>query len=486
MSRSKRFTRSADKISSPPADTPPATTSPSTSRANKKRKLDDDDGPGFGNELDAPPTKRTVAQSKSRLLPSSNGNPTRLNDLETNAATQPPTRGADGATSKKSANAQLQPPNQDEKRTLRSQAGGTRLKSELAIYFQNYDDVITDAPKTPELLEHDTAVHLIDEALPGTLKPIDPPAPCHPRPAHSRKQSRTESAPITNGASLSAPEGFPRENPPSNAVTISLASSDTPPEDPLPDSHYFIHHRRAERKEKQLRNIEKERAMHEKVQLERLLDGLLGHDWLKVMGVSGVTDGEKKDWEPKRDYFVREVQILVQKFRRWKEEEKRQRVEKDANNQVKDDDQDDDESSHYADTNKDGDDEEEEDEEEDPPNASDIDAWAARQLQQEAKSAGTSSKCSTQSKAKQRQMTLFAMLPPVDDRPFTSFFDKPHLRAAALGKQRHGRTVLAFGLPVPDGPTREFALPEEFITPDALRANARKRRRRRRDTKDAT
>ena len=37
----------------------------------------------------------------------------------------------------------------EEKRTLRSQDEGARLKSDLSIYFPNYEDVINDAPQDP-------------------------------------------------------------------------------------------------------------------------------------------------------------------------------------------------------------------------------------------------------------------------------------------------------------------------------------------------
>lgn len=37
----------------------------------------------------------------------------------------------------------------EEKRTLRSQAGGSRSKSELALYFANYDDIVSNEPKDP-------------------------------------------------------------------------------------------------------------------------------------------------------------------------------------------------------------------------------------------------------------------------------------------------------------------------------------------------
>jgi hypothetical protein len=39
--------------------------------------------------------------------------------------------------------------NAEDKRTLRSKAGGNRLKSDLAIYFPNFEDVITGVPREP-------------------------------------------------------------------------------------------------------------------------------------------------------------------------------------------------------------------------------------------------------------------------------------------------------------------------------------------------
>lgn len=37
----------------------------------------------------------------------------------------------------------------DESRSLRSKSGGSRLKSDLAIYFSDYEDIINNAPKSP-------------------------------------------------------------------------------------------------------------------------------------------------------------------------------------------------------------------------------------------------------------------------------------------------------------------------------------------------
>jgi hypothetical protein len=37
----------------------------------------------------------------------------------------------------------------EDTRSLRSKAGGSRLKSDLATYFTNFDDIISGAPREP-------------------------------------------------------------------------------------------------------------------------------------------------------------------------------------------------------------------------------------------------------------------------------------------------------------------------------------------------
>ena len=51
-----------------------------------------------------------------------------------------------------------------DKRTLRSQDEGPRLKSELAIYFPNYEDVILDAPQKEEFVTVDSAIYITDDS----------------------------------------------------------------------------------------------------------------------------------------------------------------------------------------------------------------------------------------------------------------------------------------------------------------------------------
>jgi hypothetical protein len=201
--------------------------------------------------------------------------------------------------------------------------------------------------------------------------------------------------------------------------------------------------------------------MHEKVQLERLLDGLQGPDWLKVMGITGVTDGERKDWEAKRDYFVREVEALVDKFRVWKEEEKRLRAEKEAALAAKDDGEEEDDG--------------EESEESDSIIINGRDPPPPRQQPKEPEPPKPR-------RPPRPHGFLLPLVPPEPAAPFQSFYAKPHLRAAALGKHRHGRNASAFGLPIPDFSEKEFELPEDFIDPQFLRDNARQRRRRKRES----
>ena len=230
--------------------------------------------------------------------------------------------------------------------------------------------------------------------------------------------------------------------------------------DPMSDAMYLKAHRRAERQEKQLRNIEKERAMHEKVQLERLLDGLKGHDWLRVMGISGITDGEKKAYEPKRDYLIKEVLILLEKFREWKEEEKRRKVEKEESMLDEDDGEEEDGSDQDCES------------EEDPPDYTSA-GGGAKQSHKEASS-------TIKAPPGKRLYRAKAPSAPPVQKPFTSFYSKPYLRDAAIGKHRRGRARFAFGQPLPEPVDQDFGLPEEILSQEAIDGVRRSRRAKRR------
>jgi hypothetical protein len=82
------------------------------------------------------------------LLQTTNGVRTKGEDAAAAAevSSQASTPVGDGAAA---TNGMLAGPwKKEETRALRSKAGGTRLKSDLAVYFSNFDDIIMDAPKS--------------------------------------------------------------------------------------------------------------------------------------------------------------------------------------------------------------------------------------------------------------------------------------------------------------------------------------------------
>ncbi|KXT15926.1 hypothetical protein AC579_1430 [Pseudocercospora musae] len=370
-----------------------------------------------------------------------------------------------------------QPPQkQEEKRSLRSRDEGPRLKSELAVYFPNYEDIMFDVPKAQDFVTTDTVLYITDDAKKEDASPTK-------APSHVRKVSANGAAGPPPHAALQRSLSNHFNGSPS--LNLDFVSKNLPenPEDPLTHDHFLKSHKRAERKEKQLRNIERERAMHEKVQLDRLLDGLLGHDWLRVLGITGVTETEAKKYEPKRNYFIAEVQALVDKFKQWKDQEKKLRLEKEAAQAAKD------AEDEEADTTEGS---------VEPP-SSDLNASAVRPLQQEtvnslrAKASGNGKKrvhasgyASTSYPTTPATPAPIKLIlppaPPSPELPITSFYAKPHLRDAALSKTRHGRNVTAFGLPLPEMEEKDFELPSDYITADALKASARERRRRKRES----
>ncbi|KAK2872164.1 hypothetical protein FQN49_002522 [Arthroderma sp. PD_2] len=388
-----------------------------------------------------------------------------------------------------------------EKRSLRSHDGGTRpSKSELAMYFPNYEQVLSLEPVKQEFLCAETTVTLVDDLK----EPI----------ALDRDGSTSSGKGLCNPLELLH-----------NAEVVDLGLFEgTGDKDPLDEDAFFKAHRRLERQEKQLRNLEKERAQYEKVQLDHLLGELQGHDWLRVMGINGITDTEKKLYEPKRDYFVGEITALLEKFRAWKEEEKRRRVEREQALQAEEDEE------------SDSQEEEEETEEEEEgegeggsdavdgisehtsptaagsvPDPDDVDGLAAHQLYREVISASKSKKLKTRNNSKptsqprqqpkpqaqpeqqpQQQPPLSkppahtAAAPYIEPDPwivgpFVSFYSKPHLREAAIKKHKRGRTRTAFGKPLPEFDDRPFRLPDDILTPEAIRASQRRNRRMRRE-----
>ncbi|KAI0539751.1 hypothetical protein GGR58DRAFT_463284 [Xylaria digitata] len=370
-------------------------------------------------------------------------------------------------------------------RKLRSQEA-TRFKSELSAYFPEYDEVIGNDPKEQHLLNADTPIIILDTELESSDAVAIFSTPIEQRPNFStvrvysdRLFTDLHNSPVIDFDFLKSEH---------NGDDL---------EDPLPDSHFAPAHRRAERLEKSIRNTERGRAQHEKDQIIRLLGELQGHDWLRTMGVNGVTESRRKSFEPARDHFIKRCQTTLDKFRLWSQEEKRRKLERErALAEETDDEEDEDSQESSVDDsdcsegagsmddvdmvdveNESGDDLASEG---DPPEFSDLDA-AARQLHDEAMERARSAAATSPRRTRGEPPPTVVDSTP---REFTSFFEKRHQRDAALVQgRRRGRTVLAWGHPVPEMGEDDFELPDFCLDEDTLKAHERQKRRERRQRK---
>lgn len=331
-----------------------------------------------------------------------------------------------------------------------------------------------------EFLTPATRIHIVDE--PSNASPFTAPTPL-----------------ATTGGSDSDPAPFTSNEPALNDQRNNTANGDNfklnhaervdfssterharhITEDPLADGLYWKAHRRAERGEKSQRNRERESAQHEKFQLERILDELKGPSWLKTMGITGITDSEKKSYEPKRAIFIQRVTALLNKFRAWKEEEKRRKAEREqaATTDDEDEEQEDGLKSDQSESPGRYDGVNERDDTRPRPIGS---SRLRRHIHKEA----TLGRTEAQATSRNTQRQDVNLVPFPVEKPFTSFYMKSHLRDAALSKHRRGRLRFAFGQQVPELEQRDFDLPSEMLTTKFIAANARSRRAARRDSKD--
>lgn len=230
-------------------------------------------------------------------------------------------------------------------------------------------------------------------------------------------------------------------------------------EDLLCDTYFESMHQKSHKAEKRIRKTDRERAQHDKDRVVKLLEGLRGHCWLKLMGVNCLMESKKKEYESARQYFIVGCESILVKFRLWRDEEKRKKEEKKAdftrgkNGQTFGNSQG---NLNYH---------------------NESDYSAARQLIQEA-TAGSSLHLKCQKRSQFERLELKSYEPYEIGQEFKSFFSKPYLRELALGKQRRtGRTVFAWGHPIPEIFEKDFDLPEELRDEETLRAHARRKRR---------
>ncbi|OTB04433.1 hypothetical protein M426DRAFT_41407, partial [Hypoxylon sp. CI-4A] len=380
-------------------------------------------------------------------------------------------------------------------RKLRSQEA-TRFKSELSAYFPDYDEVIGNDPKEQHILNLDTPIVLIDTSpsLANYQSQSQPPPPSIPPPDVTPDSSdRPHNRAYQHTVRTYGDDLFTHLHD-AQQIDFGFLESryhDKHVDDPLPDSYFEPSHKKAARLEKSIRNTEKGRAQHEKDQIIRLLNELQGHDWLRTMGVSGVTESRKKTFEPARDHFIKGCQAILEKFRIWSQEEKKRKLmkeralveEAEENEEVEtsegDSEQVEEELSNEDEEMVDAEEEDVPDDtsDGDPPDYSDVDA-SARQLLDEALARA---KYTASNSKRSRGEPPPKPAEPIVEKEFTSFFEKRHQRDAALSKnRRRGRITLAWGRPVPDMMEGDFELPEEFRDSETMRAHERQKRRDRR------
>ncbi|PNP58466.1 hypothetical protein THARTR1_01482 [Trichoderma harzianum] len=387
----------------------------------------------------------------------------------------------------------LQPRHDDTKeqgRKLRSQEA-TRFKSDLSAYFPDYDEVIGNDPKAEHLLNPETPIIIIDTSLSRAI----PDAQRTALRPHHQNQSGVD-FPVRGYGDALFTDVFDSQRIDFGFLEAQHKNKNI--EDPLPDGLFEPIHKKAERVERSIRNTEKGRAQHEKDQIIRLLEGLQGHDWLRVMGVSGVTETKKKKFEPARMHFIKGCQAILAKFRNWNLEEKRRKLEKEralaerAEQEEESDNSDESqerEDSHSRESDEEDDEEEDEEDEgedeaeEDEPSQDDASETSspAKQLRREAR-ARSKLAAKNSNKSRPANKPTPPTKPPEPPKEFKSFFTKKYERESALNRQRRaGRKVLAWGHPIPDIVEADFALPEEYRNEETLKARERKKRRDRRE-----
>ena len=346
----------------------------------------------------------------------------------------------------------------EDKRTLRSQ-DVVRPRSELASFFADYEDVVFNEAHSHGkylVLNHkapkDSNAEIITGALDAQTRlwmAQHPKSSSRPRRAlhlpirtlTTPKRAATripDIHPLSNNAfigedisvSSKAPKRvlFRRVNLPD-----PLTAGSAPTLDPLTDELYSIAHKRGERREKQSRNWDKELAMHEKGELERLLAELRGPDWLKLMGIHGVSETESRKFRDKRNIFISRAKTMLERYDAWRDRDRELKTERDRK--------------------------------------------LVRQAESSSEVTGSRVASPTSTSSRQRMsdsdhkttskdqaVEYWEAQQAPEEKPMESFFKKPHEREAALKGYRRGRRALAFGQPIPDLPEfREFELSSHIL-----------------------
>ncbi|KAI6250986.1 hypothetical protein HI914_00144 [Erysiphe necator] len=327
----------------------------------------------------------------------------------------------------------------DHKWKLRSREC-SRFKSELSAYFPEYDIVIGNKPQDDYVLNVDTPIVIYDSTRRS----------CPHSPTEKSDHYPLIEFPDTLFADLHNAEKI-------NLTDLIGSFEENPSQDILCESYFKSLHKRPYRAEKTIRNTDRERAQHDRVQVTRLLEGLRGHDWLRLLGVHGVPESKKREYESARQYFIRGCESILAKFQAWRDKEKRQKIERDVTlaAEVKK------QQAHII--------------RKDITEYVDNVTFATKQNLHESIMQVTNALPNPQRKPRSKAVNITQPLEPNQD--LTSIDHNPRIQENTLKSlHRPGRIALAWGYPISELPEQEFKLPDEFWDERFLRAHARKKR----------
>ncbi|RKF59763.1 putative iq calmodulin-binding domain-containing protein [Erysiphe neolycopersici] len=333
----------------------------------------------------------------------------------------------------------------DHKWKLRSH-DSSRFKSELSIYFPEYDVVIGNKPEDDHVLNVDTPIVIFDSAKSSSQ--------------HSLTEDNDDYPLIEYPDSLFIQFNDAEKV---NFSDLLSPSDENSSRDLLCETYFNSLHKKPYRAEKTIRNTDKERAQHDRIKVTRLLEGLQGQDWFRLLGVHGVPDSKKKEYEAARQYFIRGCELIVAKFQVWRDEEKRQRLERDFTLTVQ-------LKKQQAQNKK-----------EKNVQHKDSHPSALKQnfYESTAKPTVALSKIDKKSRSKVEDI-----IQPFECNQKLINVSEPYTNEVTLEDMRPiERNEIAWGYPVPEIPEKEFKLPLELRDDRTLRAHAREKRLVERDKK---
>ncbi|KAF1975284.1 hypothetical protein BU23DRAFT_81315 [Bimuria novae-zelandiae CBS 107.79] len=263
------------------AATPP--NQPSPARAStRKRSIAEMDTPDAG-----PPSKIKQRRSHEGLAAPTNGTTkkhlvTHVDDVQSRASTPKPVDAAQTTSA------------MVDKKNLRS-ADPVRKVSQLAEIFDDYRTTITNWEEGENAecsISSDDSIAVVDEPLTNA----------------QLEELRTAAAEARATRQLpDSSHSYTRRHP---LDYTPYANALPTTDDPLADGLYTKVHKKYEKSERMSRNDELRSFQYKMSKAPSVLDELESDDWHKVFAID---KSERDQWESKRNYYIKELQVAIRK-----------------------------------------------------------------------------------------------------------------------------------------------------------------------------